>query len=193
VRRSLVFSDRQTSPWPTTARSARDLLADPVGDFWSAIAGFAGGEPPPDAVDAIPLLGLWKQNCFHCGDRATRNGMVRKYWKPSCFHGRRGIEAKMSKKTLFLIGLALALAARPVSAQPKYDPGASDTEIKIGNVAPYSGPVSLYGAVGKVEAAFFKMVNDQGGINGRKVNFISYDDAYSPPKTLEQTAASGGE
>ena len=71
--------------------------------------------------------------------------------------------------------------------QPKYDPGASDTEIKIGNVAPYSGPVSLYGAVGKVEAAFFKMVNDQGGINGRKVNFISYDDAYSPPKTLEQT------
>ena len=104
-----------------------------------------------------------------------------------CFRRRRGIEAKMSKKTLFLIGLALALAARPVSAQPKYDPGASDTEIKIGNVAPYSGPVSLYGAVGKVEAAFFKMVNDQGGINGRKINFISYDDAYSPPKTLEQT------
>jgi branched-chain amino acid transport system substrate-binding protein len=83
--------------------------------------------------------------------------------------------------------LTLALATRPAGAQPKYDPGASDTEIKIGNVAPYSGPVSLYGAVGKVEAAFFRMVNDQGGINGRKINFVSYDDAYSPPKTLEQT------
>jgi branched-chain amino acid transport system substrate-binding protein len=93
----------------------------------------------------------------------------------------------MNKKALFLIGLTLALAPRLAGAQPKYDPGASDTEIKIGNVAPYSGPVSLYGAVGKVEAAFFKMVNDQGGINGRKINFISYDDAYSPPKTLEQT------
>src|ERR1700746_1814947 len=91
------------------------------------------------------------------------------------------------KKTLLFVVLTLALAARPASAQPKYDPGASDTEIKIGNVAPYSGPVSLYGAVGKVEAAFFRMVNDQGGINGRKINFISYDDAYSPPKTLEQT------
>jgi branched-chain amino acid transport system substrate-binding protein len=91
------------------------------------------------------------------------------------------------KKILSFVVLTLALAVRPASSQPKYDPGASDTEIKIGNVAPYSGPVSLYGAVGKVEASFFRMVNDQGGINGRKINFISYDDAYSPPKTLEQT------
>ena len=91
------------------------------------------------------------------------------------------------KKSQLFVALTLALAAWPASAQPKYDPGASDQEIKIGNVAPYSGPVSLYGAVGKVEAAFFRMVNDQGGINGRKINFISYDDAYSPPKTLEQT------
>jgi branched-chain amino acid transport system substrate-binding protein len=95
------------------------------------------------------------------------------------------------KKALFFLVLTLALATRPAGAQPKYDPGASDTEIKIGNVAPYSGPVSLYGAVGKVEAAFFRMVNDQGGINGRKINFISYDDAYSPPKTLEQTRRLG--
>src|SRR5271168_2421853 len=93
----------------------------------------------------------------------------------------------MNKKALFLIGWTLAMTPGLVNTQSKYDPGASDTEIKIGNVAPYSGPVSLYGAVGKVEAAFFKMVNDQGGINGRKINFISYDDAYSPPKTLEQT------
>jgi len=71
-------------------------------------------------------------------------------------------------------------------AQKKYDPGASDTEIKIGNIMPYSGPASAYGVIGKTEAAYFKMINDKGGINGRKINFISYDDAYSPPKTVEQ-------
>src|ERR1700680_2606561 len=91
------------------------------------------------------------------------------------------------KKALFFLVLTWALAPRPAGAQPTYDPGASDTEIKIGNVAPYSGPVSLYGAVGQAEAAFFRTVDDQGGINGRKINFVSYDDAYSPPKTLEQT------
>jgi branched-chain amino acid transport system substrate-binding protein len=71
-------------------------------------------------------------------------------------------------------------------AQKKYDPGASDTEIKIGNIMPYSGPASAYGAIGKTEAAYFQMINDKGGINGRKVNFISYDDSYSPPKAVEQ-------
>ena len=70
-------------------------------------------------------------------------------------------------------------------AQKKYDPGASDTEIKIGNTNPYSGPASAYGTIGKTIAAYFKMVNEQGGINGRKVNFITYDDGYSPPKTVE--------
>src|ERR1700709_1033166 len=72
-------------------------------------------------------------------------------------------------------------------AQKKYDTGATDTEIKIGNIIPYSGPASAYGVIGKTETAYFKMVNDKGGINGRKVNFISYDDAYSPPKAVEQT------
>jgi branched-chain amino acid transport system substrate-binding protein len=72
------------------------------------------------------------------------------------------------------------------SAQKKYDTGASDTEIKIGNIMPYSGPASAYGLIGKTEQAYFKMINDKGGINGRKINFISYDDAYSPPKTVEQ-------
>jgi ABC-type branched-subunit amino acid transport system substrate-binding protein len=84
--------------------------------------------------------------------------------------------------------LAAALAAvftSPALAQKKYDPGASDTEIKIGNTNPYSGPASAYGAIGKAIAAYFRMVNDRGGINGRKVNFISYDDGYSPPKTVE--------
>src|SRR4051812_27872345 len=71
-------------------------------------------------------------------------------------------------------------------AQKKYDTGASDTEIKIGNIMPYSGPASAYGVIGKTEEAYFKMINDNGGIKGRKVNFITYDDAYSPPKAVEQ-------
>src|SRR5262245_43124529 len=79
-----------------------------------------------------------------------------------------------------------ALAATPAPAQKKYDPGATDTEIKIGNIMPYSGPASSYGVIGKTEAAFFDMINAEGGINGRKIKFISYDDAYSPPKAIEQ-------
>ncbi len=71
-------------------------------------------------------------------------------------------------------------------AQKKYDTGATDTEIKIGNIMPYSGPASAYGVIGRTEAAYFKKINDAGGINGRKINFISYDDAYSPPKAVEQ-------
>jgi branched-chain amino acid transport system substrate-binding protein len=81
--------------------------------------------------------------------------------------------------------LALALAAAPASAQKKYDEGATDTEIKIGNTNPYSGNASAYGTIGKTIDAYFKLVNEQGGINGRKVNFISYDDGYAPPKTVE--------
>jgi branched-chain amino acid transport system substrate-binding protein len=83
-------------------------------------------------------------------------------------------------------GLALALGTSSAFAQKKYDAGASDTEIKIGNINPYSGPASAYGMIGKTIAAYFKKVNAEGGINGRKVNFISYDDAYSPPKAVEQ-------
>jgi branched-chain amino acid transport system substrate-binding protein len=83
------------------------------------------------------------------------------------------------------VGIA-ALVASPVAAQKKYDPGATDTEIKIGNIMPYSGPASAFGEVGKTEAAYFQKVNAEGGINGRKINFISYDNGYSPPKTVEQ-------
>ena len=87
----------------------------------------------------------------------------------------------------FCLGFAVAAAATGAAlAQKKYDTGASDTEIKIGNIVPYSGPASAYGVIGKSEAAVFKKVNDEGGINGRKINFISYDDAYSPPKAVEQ-------
>lgn len=80
-------------------------------------------------------------------------------------------------------GLSLPAAA---SAAGKYDPGASDTEIKIGNTNPYSGPASAYGQIGKTIAAYFTKVNEEGGINGRKINFLSLDDGYSPPKTKEQ-------
>jgi branched-chain amino acid transport system substrate-binding protein len=82
--------------------------------------------------------------------------------------------------------LALLAATTGAFAQKKYDTGATDTEIKIGNIIPYSGPASAYGVIGKTEAAYFNMVNAQGGINGRKIKFISYDDAYSPPKAVEQ-------
>jgi branched-chain amino acid transport system substrate-binding protein len=71
-------------------------------------------------------------------------------------------------------------------AQKKYDTGAADTEIKIGNIMPYSGPLSSAGVIGRTEAAYFRRIDAEGGVNGRKINFISYDDAYSPPKTVEQ-------
>src|SRR5450631_4049456 len=71
-------------------------------------------------------------------------------------------------------------------AQKKYDTGATDTEIKVGNIMPYSGPASAYGVIGKTEQAYFNKINTEGGINGRKIIFISYDDGYSPPKTVEQ-------
>jgi len=98
---------------------------------------------------------------------------------------------KLSLLTSHLISVTAAaaltvLATQNAFAQKKYDTGASDTEIKIGNVEAYSGPASAYGVIGKTEEAYFKMINEQGGINGRKINFISYDDGYSPPKTVEQ-------
>ena len=80
----------------------------------------------------------------------------------------------------------IALTSGGALAQKKYDTGASDTEIKIGNIMPYSGPASAYGVIGKTEEAYFKKINAEGGINGRKINFVSYDDAYSPPKAVEQ-------
>ena len=81
----------------------------------------------------------------------------------------------------------LTVASLPARAAKKYDTGATDTEIKIGNTCFYTGPASSYGTIGKAMAAYYKMINDQGGVNGRKITFLSYDDAYSPPKTVEQT------
>jgi ABC-type branched-subunit amino acid transport system substrate-binding protein len=93
----------------------------------------------------------------------------------------------MKKRQFALTALCISLIgfALPAAAQKKYDPGASDTEIKIGQTMPYSGPASAYGTIGKVQAAYFKQLNEQGGVNGRKINFISLDDGYSPPKTVE--------
>ena len=83
--------------------------------------------------------------------------------------------------------LSLALLALPAAAQKKYDPGANDTEIKLGQTMPYSGPLSGFITLAKAEIAYFAMINDQGGVNGRKLNMISLDDGFSPPKTVEQT------
>ena len=82
--------------------------------------------------------------------------------------------------------VAIALSASSAYAQKKYDSGATDAEIKIGQTVPFSGPASAYASIGKAQAAYFKMINDQGGVNGRKINLIQYDDAYSPPKAVEQ-------
>jgi branched-chain amino acid transport system substrate-binding protein len=95
----------------------------------------------------------------------------------------------MTVKPMIIAGLSVAglmLFVGLANAAGQYGPGASDTEIKIGNTMPYSGPASSYGVIGKVDAAYFAMINEQGGINGRKINFISRDDSYSPPKTVEQ-------
>ncbi len=94
-----------------------------------------------------------------------------------------GFKAPLGFVTLVTMAAMMASAA---FAQKAYDPGASDTEIKIGNIMPYSGPASSYGVIGKTEAAYFNKINAEGGINGRKITFISYDDAYSPPKAIEQ-------
>src|ERR1700726_48003 len=82
--------------------------------------------------------------------------------------------------------VALALSASSAEAQKNYDPGATDTEVKIGQTVPFSGPASAYATIGKAQAAYFNMINQQGGVNGRKINLIQYDDAYSPPKAVEQ-------
>jgi branched-chain amino acid transport system substrate-binding protein len=101
--------------------------------------------------------------------------------------GDRKMPAISMRLGLLSAALTIALASTSAFAQKgKYDIGATDTEIKIGNIMPYSGPASAYGVIGKTEKAYFDKINAEGGINGRKINFISQDDGYSPPKTVEQ-------
>ena len=93
----------------------------------------------------------------------------------------------MRSRIVWAVGLMVGLICGPDAlAQKKYGPGATDTEIKLGQTMPYSGPASAYGAIGKAELAYFQMINEQGGVNGRKINLISLDDAYSPPRAVEQ-------
>ena len=105
---------------------------------------------------------------------------------------QKGLEKRSQNTSAAVCALGVALMAAtlamatPAEAQKNYGPGVSDTEIKIGNIMPYSGPASSYGTIGKAQAAYFRKINDEGGVNGRKINFISYDDAYSPPKAIEQ-------
>src|SRR5260370_3866912 len=87
---------------------------------------------------------------------------------------------------VLLAAIVMVISTGASHAEKVYDQGASDTSIKIGNTMPYSGPNCLFAGVGRTQAAYFKMINDQGGINGRKIDYISYDDSYSPPKTVEQ-------
>ena len=129
-------------------------------------------------------------------DAVERYSMPPGAAKRSRYKKQRHIHRSQGDQTMLATNLrvgafsaALALLAATSSgalAQKKYDTGASDTEIKIGNIMPYSGPASAYGVIGKTEEAYFKKINAEGGINGRKINFVSYDDAYSPPKTVEQ-------
>src|SRR5690242_8712362 len=91
----------------------------------------------------------------------------------------------MNRKLVCIAAMFAMAASAPAFAQKKYDAGASDKEIRIGNTNPYSGPASAYGTIGKSIAAYFRMLNEQGGINGRKIEFVTYDDGYSPPKTVE--------
>ena len=93
----------------------------------------------------------------------------------------------MIKRVLAAALAFAALGLAPAHAEKKYGPGVTDTSIRIGQTMPYSGPASAYGVIGKAEAAYFAMINEQGGVNGRKIDFLSLDDGYSPPKTVEQT------
>ena len=94
-------------------------------------------------------------------------------------HRRHSPERISVQASLLVSGAALA--------QKKYDPGATDKEIKLGNLVPYSGPASAYGTIGKAMTAYFEKVNAAGGVNGRRINFITADDAYNPAKSVEQT------
>jgi ABC-type branched-subunit amino acid transport system substrate-binding protein len=99
---------------------------------------------------------------------------------------KKGLHTMRKLLLPLAVALAAALPACASAAEKKYDTGATDTEIKIGQTVPLSGPASAYATVGKAQAAYMRMINDQGGVNGRKINLIQYDDAYSPPKTVEQ-------
>src|SRR5882672_12558126 len=112
--------------------------------------------------------------CCRPGDRIVR---------VPARHGRSHMKVALGGAVALALSMTLAT---PASAAGTYDVGASDAEIKLGNTNPYSGPASSYGTIGRTLQAYWQMVNDRGGINGRKINFISLDDGFQPPKTVEQ-------
>jgi branched-chain amino acid transport system substrate-binding protein len=120
--------------------------------------------------------------------RLAKLPRTRRHEPSASTSGRTVMQTRYSSHawTFALAGLLATALASPGHAAKKYDPGATDSEIKIGNIMPYSGPASGYATIGKTEAAYFAKLNSEGGINGRKIDFISYDDAYSPPKAVEQ-------
>jgi ABC-type branched-subunit amino acid transport system substrate-binding protein len=131
------------------------------------------------------------QQAFHHYRRSdgVRLGCIRAPGKIIGSRTTREERSDMTKGIFHLVtgtALALALSVSAAQAQKKYDTGATDTEIKIGQTNPFSGPASAYATIGKTQAAYIRMINDQGGVNGRKINLIQYDDAYSPPKAVEQ-------
>jgi ABC-type branched-subunit amino acid transport system substrate-binding protein len=142
-----------------------------------------------EAVPAAPPQGLFldgrRQMVFNCF-RAARNSNKNTGARINIQREKRMPVVTSRLAIASAAFIVLAASSNGALAQKKYDTGATDTEIKIGNIMPYSGPASAYGIIGKTEAAYFKKINAEGGINGRKINFVSYDDGYSPPKTVEQ-------
>ena len=98
------------------------------------------------------------------------------------------MSVRKSQRVLCLATIAALAATTSAFAQKKYDTGATDTEIKVGSIMPYSGPASAYGIIGKTQAAYFNKINAEGGINGRRINFVSYDDGFSPPRSSSRRA-----
>jgi ABC-type branched-subunit amino acid transport system substrate-binding protein len=153
---------------------------------------FPGGMTTKEAVPATSSQGLFldgrRQMVFNSPRARRKSSSNKRSWRAhNIQNGRSGMPVATSRLAIASAAFViLAASSSGALAQKKYDTGATDTEIKIGNIMPYSGPASAYGVIGKTEAAYFKKINDAGGINGRKINFISYDDGYSPPKTVEQ-------
>jgi ABC-type branched-subunit amino acid transport system substrate-binding protein len=156
-----------------------------------------GGEAEISLCEILPQSRHWQQRCnraysqLHRSDGSSSCPKIKTARAAASMSGRtmmhhHRLSYANCVKSAVLAGLLTIAVASAANAQKKYDPGATDTEIKVGNIMPYSGPASAYATIGKTEAAYFNKLNSEGGINGRKVNFISYDDAYSPPKMVEQ-------
>src|SRR5262249_10111429 len=134
-------------------------------------------------VRRTPVSGHLPGAAWRQADRDRRSATHRQNQKEL---RRKILHLSPQLRIAALSAAVIAFTTSSVFAQKKYDTGASDTQIKIGNIIPYSGPASAYGVIGKTEEAYFNKINAEGGINGRKISFVTYDDAYSPPKAVEQ-------